>query len=225
MLSHNTGMKRNSKFTGVLVSLVLIGSANLAVLDAEFADAASIKPILLKWKSQEIEQIIEPDSKFIPGKKLSAATLNKEARDWCFDTYFTFVSAQVSGASGKAMGVSMRSTLKTTALIVRANWQENEYGEDEFSLVIKCSGSFLVPVNAKSSSYRLTINWIRCCTAQKKDYVTSFITSPSFALEDLNSTNWVVSVELIVNDEEIDNGDYELSDLHIWRPQGDSRSQ
>jgi hypothetical protein len=130
------------------------------------------------------------------------------------------VSAQVEGASGKVMGLSTKNSMKSTASVVSAKWRSNEFGEDEFYLAIRCSGSFVVPVTAKSNHYSLTINWLRCCNVLKKNYVTFFITSPNYTIEDLNIAKWAVNVDLIVDEEDPWNNDYQLSDLHIWRPQG-----
>ena len=205
------------RFHIIVVTLALTFSGLQSV------DAASTKSITLKWKSQIITILYEPDKDFVPGKKFSAAFLNKEASGWCL-SLFPFVNSIVLSASYKDLGASSVKTAKKSSSVISANWQENEYGEDEFSLAFKCSGSFLIPVaSMKTKHYSLRINarWPRDPTKNNPSKYEYFeILSPNFTVEDLNSVNWVVNVELKTYDDEIHGRSFKDYLYEIWNPVG-----
>jgi hypothetical protein len=205
------------------IALCLVLLAQSLTYSTASAEAATTKSISLKWKSQIITQTYEPDEEFVPGKNFSAAFLKKEASSWCL-TLFPFVNAEVLSASYKDLGASSVKATKKSLSIITADWQENEYGEDEFSLAFKCSGSFLIPVaSMKTKHYILFINaqWPKAPTKNNPSKYEYFnIGSPNFNLEDLNSVNWVVSVELKTYDDEIHWRSFKDYLFEIWNPVG-----
>ncbi len=195
----------------------------LAFSGLQSAEAASTKSLTLNWKSEVIQAFGYPDKIFVPGKKVSTTFLNKEASEWCLFNY-PLVNVEFYSAGGKLLGTSPSKTTKKSISIVSTNWQEDEYGEDEFAWSFKCSGSFQIPVaTMKTKYYYLRVNGRLNVTPTKANpskYRWFDPHSPRYTIEELNSAKWVVRLEFVMDNP--DRWSAFSFDSHIWNPLGSS---
>jgi hypothetical protein len=178
--------------------------------------ASNLRTITLQWKSPIFEEVYEPSSTFIPGKPVSNVVLKKEANDWCSNR-FGFSQMSIFNASRTLMGTTSKKTIKNRSTLISGIWRENEFGEDEFSISISCSGSMSAPIKAKSKYYSLTVYYVYYEQITKKYWKDSYVTSPNFTLFDLDNNQSMVNLQIVYDE----NGDPEMSsDAHIWSPAG-----
>ncbi|CAB4572703.1 unannotated protein [freshwater metagenome] len=178
--------------------------------------ASNLRTITLKWTSPVFEEIFEPNSRFMPGKPVSNIVLKKEANNWCANR-FGFSQMSIFSASRTLMGTTSNKTIKSKSTVISGIWRENEFGEDEFSISIKCTGSMSAPIKAKSKHYSLTIYYVYYEPITKKYWKDSYVTSPNFTLFDLDDNQSTVNLRIVYDE----NGDPEMSsDAHIWSPAG-----
>lgn len=200
---------------------IIIAALALAFSSLQSADAASTKSLTLNWKSEVFQTLGYPDKIFVPGKKVSTTFLNKEASEWCLFNY-PLVNVSFHSASGKLLGTSSSKTTKKSVSIVSTNWQENEYGEDEFAWSFKCLGSFQIPVTTiKTKYYYLVVNGRLNVTPTKANpskYRWFHPHSPRYTIEELNSVKWVVRLEFVIDG--YDEWNSFSSGSHIWNPLG-----
>ena len=190
-------MKHKKKFLIMFISLSLIFIFPVS------SSAAFSKNITLKWSSTTINKIIEPNNVFIPGKTVSSTNLRKEAQEWCLSE-FPFTTFYVSSASGKIVGSVLKKNMKFYSTFVSGQWRENEYGEDEYSLNFNCFGSISTVVRTKSSYYSLTIEERLWDYFAKKYRISTFVDSPNFSINDLDSNSGVLTLKVTLTNSDDD---------------------
>ena len=176
---------------------LLITSLSLSTLIflPDTSSAAFSKTIILKWSSTTINKIIEPNNVFIPGKNISITSLKKESQEWCLSE-FPFTLFSVSSASGKIVGTTMRKNMKFYSTFVKGQWRENEYGEDEYSLDFNCFGTISTVVKTKSAYYSLKIDEKLWDVFTKKYFTSTFVYSPNFSINDLDSNSGIITLKI-----------------------------
>ena len=178
--------------------------------------APLLKSITLIWKATPYTLTYEPDSKFIPGKKLSSSLLNSEAKSYC-QTNYGFVGLSVISASGKNFGYSgtKSKSVKNSYKVVKGSWGVNDFGEDEYKLTVTCNGSLGSPILGKSNSYTFYLHTEFPCNYRQTCQGGFY--SPSYSNLELLNSNWTIKVQF---GEDWDNQNTYDSRSNVWIPGG-----
>ena len=167
-------------------------SAALVLMPTESAVAA--KQIAFTW-STSFTLAYAPSSGLKVGVNQPKAVLAQWAQEDCTKRY-GFLYAEVLGASGKVLGKSNPKLTKKSAITLNSGWEKNGYGEYQFSITTKCSGSMNIPVGGVSNSYTIQAYyqlWNEKTKFKTKDGISSEV-SREYSTAELDANNWKVDL-------------------------------
>ena len=161
----------------------------LAFLICQVTPAYAKYVVTLKWEIPELTQIIQPDSTFKPGYKMTKLRQQKtsiERKDECYRNFAAHWIVLI-GASGKEFATNSSKNITRKLRIVSADWEKDEYGEDFYKISYLCSGSTKISFSRSSSSY----SFVFYNDVQGKRWFSG--QSPFYSLLELRQNEWVVS--------------------------------
>ena len=152
------------------------------------------KQIAFSW-STTFTLSYEPGGSLKAGVNPSKLLVGKWVQENCTKRY-GFLFAEVLGASGKVLGKSNPKLTKGSSISLKSGWRKNQFGESEYFLDTKCSGSMNIPVGGSSNYYVIRASyqlWNENNNFRTKDVIGSEI-SREYTVAELESNNWRVEL-------------------------------